>query len=156
MDIINYLDQIEQERYRAVIIHSSPDQGIAITKFTKKVCQKRNGKFIDLLDMFIHSPELSGQIDCFGPDQLKDYLITQSKSVGLVVIDKADFIFDTWRRDELKAFLTMLIDQWDSYKDAMKSTVVLLLQTSLAITDFKQVQSFELPRINQLSDFIDI
>ena len=57
--------------------------------------------------------------------------------------------------DEYKAFLNMLIDQWDSYKDAMRSTIVFILQTSMEISDFKPSQLFELPRIHQLSEFTD-
>ena len=70
LDIFEYLDHLNQERYRAVILHASPEMGKSVTRFAQKVCQQANGKYLDLLDLFISNSELNARVDSFTPRKI--------------------------------------------------------------------------------------
>lgn len=156
-DALKYLAQLEQERYRAIILHAAPEKGAAVTQFSKKICTRLGGKYIDLLDVFIQTKELREQIDRFGPEEFRKYLIEQSNGQSLVVVDRADFLLDTWRRTEKKSFFGLLDkNQWDGFKEGMKARLVICLQTSQEIEALGVTDSQGQSRVWQLSDFNDI
>ena len=156
ISIFEALVSLEQERYRAVILHSVPEKSPSMTHFSQKVCKQTNGKYLDLLDFFIQSPNLSENIDSFSPEKLRGLLIDQSKGQSLLVIDRVDFLLDTWRKSERQDFFRFINNQWDSYKDGMKAKLVVVLQTSQEIELSKILDSQGQSRIFRLNDFNDI
>ena len=155
VDIFEFLLQLDQKRYRSVILHAPPEKGPAIARFCQKLCLTAGGKYLDLLDYFIQTPALSQTIDIFSPEKFRSLLIEQSRSQSLLVVDRADFILDTWRRPERLVFYRLFTDQWDSYREGMKAKLVVCLQTSqeiLALPADSSVQG----HIRQLTDFNDI
>ena len=156
-DILKYLAQLEQERYRAIILHAAPEKGAAVTQFANKICTRLGGKYIDLLDVFIQTKELREQIDRFGPEEFRKYLVEQGNGQSLLVVDRADFLLDTWRKTEKKNFFGLLDkNQWDGYKDGMKARLVICLQASQEIEALRATDSQGQSRVWQLSDFNDI
>ncbi|BBB49218.1 hypothetical protein Pelsub_P2449 [Pelolinea submarina] len=111
---------------------------------------------MDLLDFFIQSQNLSENIDSFSPEKLREVLIEQSKGQSLLVIDRVDFLLDTWRKSERQDFFRFINNQWDSYKDGMKAKLVIVLQTSQEIELLKFLDSQGQNRIFRLNDFNDI
>lgn len=156
LDAYKYLANLDQERYRAVIMHVAPEKGPAVTKFAQKVCAHTGGKYIDLLDLFIQNQELSERIDSFSPEKFLALLIEQSKGTGLLFVDRVDFILDTWRTRERQDFFRMIKNQWDGYTEDMKARLVICLQTSQEIEALQIFDSQHQSRIKQLSDFNDI
>ena len=156
-DVYEYLAQLEQERYRAIILHAAPEKGPAVTQFAKKTCTKLGGKYLDLLDLFIQSKELSEHIDRFSPEDFRKLLIEQSKGQSLLVVDRTDFLLDTWRRAERKNFFGLLEkNQWDGFKEGMKARLIFCLQTSQEIEALQVSDSQDQSRVLKLSDFNDI
>lgn len=157
LDVFEYLTHLDQERYRAVILHATPEMGTAVTRFTHKVCAQAGGKYLDLLDLFIQNQELSTRIDSFSTEKFRALLLEQSKGAGLLVVDRADFLLDTWRRGERQDFLRLIKDQWDSFKDGMKAKLIFCLQTSQEIEKFHETSEPKVQlRVVRLSDFNDI
>ena len=76
--------------------------------------------------------------------------------MGLLFIDRADFILDTWRRSERQDFFRMIANQWDGYKDGMRAKLFIGLQTSQEIEGLNIVNSQLQTRVLRLSDFNDI
>jgi len=111
---------------------------------------------LDLLEFFIQSPNLSENIDSFSPEKLRELLIEQSKGQSLLVIDRVDFLLDTWRKSERQSFFRFIKNQWDSYKDGMKAKLIVVLQTSQEIELLKILDSQGQSRIFRLNDFNDI
>jgi hypothetical protein len=72
------------------------------------------------------------------------------------VIDRVDFLLDTWRKSERQDFFRFIKDQWDSYKDGMKAKLIVVLQTSQEIESLKILDSQGQSRIFRLNDFNDI
>lgn len=156
IDVLDYLKGLEQQRYRALIIHAAPLMGPTLTTFSKKICTHLRGKYLDLLDFFIQSPELSETIDCFDPEKFRHLLIQQSQSQSLMIVDRVDFLIDTWRRSERQDFYRLVNNQWDSFKEGMKAKLILCLQTSQEIEALKIYDSQGNSRILNLTDFNDI
>ena len=157
LDVYDFLAHLEKERYRAIVLHSVPEKGTYATRFAKKVCTRLGGKYLNLLDHFIKSDELSSQIDRFSPEQFRELIIEHSKEQAILVIDREDFFIDTWRRAEKKDFFGLIDrNQWDGFKEGMKARLVICLQTSQEILSLQTSNSQDQKRIFQLSDFNDI
>ena len=156
INVFAAISHLEQERYRALIIHTIPEKSPSMTHFCIKLCKQTDGKYLDLLDFFIQSPNLSENIDSFSPEKLRGLLIDQSKGQSLLVIDRVDFLLDTWRKSERQDFFRFINNQWDSYKDGMKAKLVVVLQTSQEIELLKILDSQGQSRIFRLNDFNDI
>ena len=156
LDVFEYLNQLDQGRFRAVIWHAQPEKGSAMSSFLHKVSARANGKYLDLLDLFIQNQELSESIDRFSPEQFRALMGEHSRNTRLLLVDRADFILDTWRVTERQSFYRMLKDQWDGYREGMQAKLVVALQSSAEIEKHKQADSEEYPRILRLADFNDI
>jgi len=157
LDVFDYLSQLEQERYRAIVLHSAPEKGASATQFAKKICTRLGGKYLDLLDYFIQSEELCKQIDRFSPEEFRKLLIEKSKGQTILVVDRPDFLLDTWRRAEKKDFFGLIDrNQWDGFKEGMKARLIVCLQTSQEIISMQTSNAQDQRRIFQLSDFNDI
>jgi len=155
-DAQKYLTYLDQERRRAVIVHAEPEKGAAMTQFARKLCVRSGGKYIDLLDWFLQHQEVSAEIDSFSPEKFRVFLIEQSKGFGLLLVDRADFVLDTWRRTERRDFFNMITDQWDGYKDGTRAKLLIALQTSQEIEALSILDSQGQSRVLRLSDFNDI
>jgi len=156
IDITETIKRFEQERYRALIIHTIPMKSPNLTAFSQKFCNNLGGKYLDLLEFFIQSPELSETIDRFSPEKFRELLIQQSRSYSLLVVDRIDFLIDTWRKTERQNFYRLVQNQWDSYREGMKATLVLCMQSSQEIEALKIYDSQGNSRILCLTDFKDI
>ena len=155
-NIIEHLENFAGERYRSLIIHAVPDKSPALSVFSKKVCDRLNAKYVDLLDLFIQSQNLSEKIDVFSPEKLQELLVVLSNSCSIVFIDRADFLLDTWSKSDRQDFYRMINNQWDGYKESMKSILIFCLQTSQELESLVIKDSHDNTRIFRLSDFIDI
>jgi hypothetical protein len=156
INVFDFLTHLEQERYRAIILHAAPEKGLAVTIFAQKICQRTGGKYLDLLELFIQSKEISESIDRFGPEKLRALLIEQSQTQSLLIVDRADFLIDTWRKAERDGFYRLFKEQWDGYKAGMRARVVICLQTSQEIDALHITDSQGQSRIFRLTDFNDI
>ena len=156
IDIFEYLKHLDQERYRAIILHTAPEKGIALTRFVIRVSEKAKGKYIDLLNLFIKTKELSENIESYEPENLRNFLIEESRAQSLIIIDRADFILDTWRKKERLGFYQMINDQWDGYKERMKAKLVICLQTSSEFESLQIKDSQGKRRILRFEDFNEI
>ena len=156
VDVFEYIKALEQERYRAIIIHTHPMMSSALTTFCQKFCNRFGGKYLDLLDFFIQFPELSETIDRFDPEKFRNLLIQQSQAQTLLIVDRVDFLIDTWRRTERQDFYRLVQNQWDNYKESMKATLIFCLQTSHEIEALNIQDSQGKSRIMNLTDFYDL
>ena len=156
LDIFAYLDHIGQQRYRALIFHTSPDKSPMLSLFSKKCCEKANGKYLDLLTWFVENPSYSDELSSFNPEKFRDFLIEQSREKTLLNIDRVDFLLDTWRKKERKDFYRFLENQWDGFKDGMKAKLIINLQTSSELESLSILDSQGNNRIRELSEFSEI
>lgn len=156
LDVFEYIKQLDQLRFRAVIFHAAPEKNAALTRFVQSLCARANGEYLDLLGAFIENDELRGKVDSFNPHKLRALLIERSKGKNLLCLDRADFLMDTWRRTERTDFYRMINNQWDGYRDETQSKLIVTLQTSIELEQQNIVDTSGQSRIFRLSDFNDI
>jgi hypothetical protein len=135
VDLLDYLDLLGQQKFRAIILHAPPDKSPELSKYTNRLLSHKGGAALDLLAYFQEDPQLALDIDRYGPEQLNALLVEQSKAKDLLVIDRLDFLLDTWRKDERQAFYRMVKQQWNSFVENTRATLVFCLQSSSEIED---------------------
>jgi hypothetical protein len=152
VNLLNYLDLLGQEKFRAIIIHAPPDKSPDLNKLASRLLSHKGGAALDLLAYFHEDPQLASGIDRFGPEQLKSLLVERSKGNDLLVIDRLDFLLDTWHKDDRQAFYRMVKQQWNSFFESTRATLVLCLQSSPELIDLKIFDTRGTRRVLALSE----
>lgn len=155
-DILKIIDSLGNERYRTLIIHAPPESGPLMSNFGRRMAEVRGGSYVDLLGYLIEHQELSAQINRIGPEQFKQILIELSKGERILVIDNADLLIDTWRKNQREAFMRIFQNQWDSYRDGMQAILVFCLQSSHEIDALTHRDPSFSVRVIHLSELDDI
>ena len=152
-EVASYLATMGRERYRAVIFHSVPAQAQALSQFTQRVAECLNGTYIDLLSHFLAHTELAANLDTFGPNELCTLLVELAVERRLLVVDKVDFLLDTWSKPELQAFYRLIRLQWDSFTPTMSAILILCLQRTTELESLDIMDSHKHSRARRLEDF---
>lgn len=95
LDFSNYLTKMHQYRHRICIVHTEPNLSANLSKYMQKTTEHFGGKYVNLTDIFIKDSKLGKAINLFGPDNLNELLIEQSRGNSLLVVDHIDFLVDT-------------------------------------------------------------
>jgi hypothetical protein len=156
VDLLNYIDVLGQEKFRAVILHAPPAKSPELSKYANRLLSHKSGAGIDLLAYFQEDLQLASDIDRFGPEQLKALLVERSKGKDLLVIDRLDFLLDTWRKDERLAFYRMVKQQWNSFLENTRATLVFCLQSSSEIEDLNITDTHGHSRVLALAELNEI
>ncbi len=154
--IQEYLTKLGQEKFRAIVIHAKPQYYAALRKFARQIHEKIGGGYLDVLRYFLADAELVKEVDRFNPDQFKVLLQDQSKGEKLLIVDRADFLLDTWRKSERQAFYRMIEKQWNSFLTNMGATLIFCLQTSDEIEALKIMDSRGDSRVHRLDEFNEL
>lgn len=156
VDLLDYLDVLGREKFRTIILHTPPDKSLELSKFTSRLLRHKGGEAFDLLAFFQKDPTLASNIDRFGPEQFKVMLVKQSEGKELLVIDRLDFLLDTWRKEERLAFYRMVKQQWNSFLESTRATLVFCLQSSSEIHDLNITDTRGHSRVLALADLNEI
>ena len=154
--IQEYLTKLGQEKFRSIIIHAKPQSYASLRIFAVQIREKIGGGYLDTLGYFLADAELGKEVDRFNPDQFKALLQDQSKGNKLLIVDRADFLLDTWRKTERQAFYRMIEKQWNSFLTNMGTTLIFCLQTSDEIEALKIRDSHGDSRIHRLDEFNEL
>ena len=106
MSIEEFINEQLKERYKHFIIYGAPQLGK--TKLGKRIAASMNGKYIDLLTLFLANDDFSAQVDVYGPQKLIELI--QSEEGSFIVIDQLDFLINTWDETQLREFM-VFVDQ---------------------------------------------
>ena len=156
VNLLEYLDLLGQEKFRAIILHAPPEKSPELSKFTNNLISHKDGKVLDLLVHFQEEPKVASDIDRFGPAQLKIVLLDRSQGKDLLIIDHLDFLLDTWRKEERQAFFRMVKHQWNSFLDNTRATLVFCLQSSSEIEDLNISDTRGRSRVLSLAELNEI
>ena len=156
IDIQEYLTQLGQEKFRSIIIHAKPQSDTSLRHYACQIHDKIGGGYLDVLGYFIVDSQLAAEADRFTPDQLKTLLQDKSKGQKLFIVDRADFLLDTWRKSERQAFYRMIQMQWNSFIESMGATLIFCLQTSDEIESLKIKDSQGNSRVHRLEEFNEL
>ena len=154
--IQEYLARLGQEKFRSIIIHEKPQADNALRQYAGQIREKIGGGYLDVLGYFLADTELAKEVDRFNPDQFKTLLQDKSNGEKLFIVDRADFILDTWRKSERQAFYRMIEKQWNSFIGTMGATLIFFLQTSGEIEALKITDSRGDSRVHRLEKFNEL
>ncbi|WP_425060960.1 hypothetical protein SCACP_17250 [Sporomusa carbonis] len=134
INMINFVANQGKERYKHFIIHGPALSGK--TQMAKKLADKLNATYIDLLADFINDSKIKNSIDIFEPQDLKKYLRTKSDANSFIIVDNMDFLINAWDDSQLGNFLKFVA------RDENKATYCFILQGNKAIlqADFASSQ----------------
>jgi len=150
MNSHDYLSRQQNEDRRAFIIHYGAKSGK--TRFARRICETRHDAYLlDLLAYFLAHPELPPIQQC-GLDILKKLLRTLDIPQSVVIVDNADFLFNTWGTEEKRRLLNWLGVQLRSPADTEK-TFVFMIQTDDAIAAANLHNSYGESRVLALNEF---
>lgn len=99
---------------------------------------------------------MSATLDCFSLEDFRSILIKERIGQSLIILDRADFLLDTWRKSDRRDFYRLLDNQWDGYKESMKATLIIGLLTSEETKATNIVDSQGENRVFPLTAFNDI
>jgi len=156
IDIHEYLTKLGQEKFRSIIIHAKPQSEKFLRQYACQIRDKIDGSYLDVLSFFVADPQLSAELDRFSPDQFKTILQNKSKGKRLFIVDRSDFLLDTWRKSERQAFYRMIHMQWNSFIDSMGATLIFCLQTSEEIESLKIKDARGNSRVHRLEEFNEL
>ena len=105
-DIIQLINFQTKEQYRAVMILGPANCGK--TRFAKRLAEKINAKYIDLLEIFVDDENFSKSIDTFDVLSLKKYLLKLATEEPVIILDNIDFLLNTWSEREKGEFLNLI------------------------------------------------
>ena len=106
MSIEKFINEQLNERYKHFIIYGPPK--IGKTKLGKRIAALMNGKYLDLLALFLANDNFAAQIDVFGPQRLIELI--QNEVASFIVIDQLDFLLNTWDDTQFRE-LMVYVDQ---------------------------------------------
>jgi len=135
MDFAKFLEQQSHEDRQAFIIHYPALSGK--TQFIQKACQVNPGlHYLDLLEYALSNPGLSA-LEYIDLESFTNMILDLDKSLpqesSALVIDQADFMFNTWDIDEKQDFIHWLRTTLRT-PSVVKRTVIFIMQTDGVIT----------------------
>ena len=151
IDFGKYLEFLGTEKYRSIVIHNISSK--SLSQFAQQAAVKYNGVYFDLLYHFRNHKKLAKQVDVFGVAELVALLTKKSKDQSLVVVDKTDFLLDTWQKKEKNAFYRLIKNQWNSFLKGREAIIVFCLLTNDDLEDLKIFDTKKNSRVHQLSNF---
>lgn len=137
--IVDFINIQLKERYKSFVIYGPAMSGKS--KLARKLAEKTESLYIDLLADFLSKPELSGSIDTFEPQDLKKYLRNIPFGGKLIVIDNIDFLINTWNDLNKEHFLNFI------ERDEFRIGYCFILQSAKFLRDRQIENSFGQDRI---------
>ena len=151
LQFVELYKELKGKRYFSIIIHSKPNSGLS--EFAQKAAESIKAKYINLQELFITNKELSGKIQSYSDQDLQSFLREEVKSGHSIVLDKIDFLLDTWNRNEMDSFLKLFNTQWDTFGPTYKAPLIVFIETNSYLKDFQLNFEDGKPKVYQLSQF---
>lgn len=156
MDLLQFIKSLGSEKYRAIVIHASPQKSAFLTEYAIKLSKATGGEYLDLLEFFYDHSDLASNIDQLSPEKFKYFLMEKTNRIDLLIINRMDFLLDTWRKEERRAFYRMIKHQWNSFLEDYRATLVFCLQTSTEIRNLEITDTHGNTRVLSLSELNDL
>ena len=151
LDIEDYIKSIRNQKFRSLIIYNTDYS--TLEEFLIQSAAKMGCYHLDILNCFLHDPELIKSLDSFSVVKLKNLLIKLSKGYTVVFLTNLDFLFDTWGKKEKMDFATLIEKQWNSFYPENAATLVFGLQTDTWLQELNILDTEGRPRVYKLNEF---
>jgi hypothetical protein len=151
LDLEDYIKSLRHERFRSVIIYHKDFS--VLEKFFIQSALMTGGYYLDLLNHFLHDPELTNSLDSFSVAKLKFLLAKLSKGNSVVFVSNVDFLIDTWGNVEKMDFAKLIEKQWNGFYPENSATLIVGLQADNWVQHLDIIDTNGRPRVHKLSEF---
>ena len=122
------------------------------TYFAWRIVETRRDAYLfDLQKYFLENPGLP-PVHQVGLDELWEMLLKVETDKNVIVVDHADFLFNTWDRQEKERFVNFIRVHLRSPRDTLK-TYVFVMQSDSQMTQAQFQNSHGEARVLKLSEF---
>jgi hypothetical protein len=152
MNFYKYVEKQKLEDRQAFIVHYPAFNGK--TRYAKELAKSDPSiYYIDLLDIYLRSPDLTEVAD-FGLAAFQKWILNLASPHGTqtLILDQGDFIFNTWSKETKGQFINWLRVSLRTPALTDK-TLIFFVQTDGIISSSQLTNSQGEPRIMKLSEF---
>jgi hypothetical protein len=111
-------------------------------------------QYIDLLDLFLNDKSLASDIAGFSDQKLNELLRKEAKYTNALVLDRIDFLLDTWNPQEMKSFISIFNKHWDTWIFGnTRPALIVFIETNSFIKDLEINFENGKSKIYKLSQF---
>lgn len=104
IDLVKYVSQQMNERYKACIICGSGQTGK--TRLVQKVAKEKNGLYLNVLQVLSENDELKIKVNGLSPEQVVKLI--DIKDHNLIFADQLDIVFSIWQESKQREFIRRL------------------------------------------------
>lgn len=151
VNFIDFYKELKDQRYYSIIIHSKPNTGLS--EFAQKAATTIGAKYINLHKLFTDNKELSDKIQSYSDQDLQEFLKSEAKNGSAILIDKIDFLLDTWNKSEMDAFLKLFNKQWDTFNPTYKVPLIVFIETNSYLEELEINFENGISKVYHLSQF---
>ena len=151
LSFVELYNELKGQRYFSIIIHSKPNTGLS--QFAEKAAQAIDAKYINLHELFLNDKELSEKISSYSDQDFHEFLKVEVKNSFAIIIDKIDFLIDTWNKSEVESFLKLCNKQWNTFSPAYKVPLIVFMETNPYLEEFDLKFEDGKSKVYQLSQF---
>ena len=143
--------ELKGQRYFSIIIHSKP--GTGLSQFAEKAAQAVGAKYINVHELFLNTKELSENISSYSDQDFHEFLKGEVKNSSAIIVDKIDFLIDTWNKGEIESFLKLFNKQWNTFSPTYKVPLIVFMETNPYLEGFDLKFEDGKSKVYQLSQF---
>ena len=143
--------ELKGQKFFSIIIHSKPNTGLS--QFAVKAAQAVGAKYINVHELFLNNKELSENISSYSDQDFHEFLKGEVKNSFAIVIDKIDFLIDTWNKSEVESFLKLFNKQWNTFSPTYKVPLIVFMETNPYLEEFDLKFEDGKSKVYQLSQF---
>lgn len=131
INLIDFIQTLKNKRYKNIIIYSNPI--INRTDFAVSFAKKYKFKYLDLLDKFNNDIDLKNDIEFFNFEKLKKLLIKESENEKVLMIDKIDFLINTWDSNGYENLLFLVNQVWNNAMEVYRTILIIFINTNITV-----------------------
>jgi len=151
LNFVELYKELKGQRYFSIIIHSKPNTGLS--EFAQKAAAAIGAKYINLLELFVNNKELSDKIQSYSDHDLQEFLKSEVKNGSAILLDKIDFLLDTWNKSEMDSFLKLFNKQWDTFNQTYKVPLIVFIETNSYLDELQINFENGISKVYHLSQF---
>ncbi len=143
--------ELKGQKFFSIIIHSKPNTGLSA--FAEKAANAVGAKYINMHELFLNNKELAGKINSYSDQDFQEFLRSEVKNNSAIVVDKIDFLLDTWNKNKMESFLKLFNKQWNTFSPVYKVPLIVFIETNPYLEGFELYFEDGKPKVYQLSQF---
>ena len=138
INLKDFIQTLKNNRHKNIIIYSDPM--INKADFAVSLARKEGFKYLDLLAKFNNDTALKNDIEFFNFEKFKQLLIKESDNEKVLIIDRIDFLINTWDSNGYEKLLFLNNQVWNNAMGIYKSVLIFFIDINNIILNSVDVE----------------